>query len=454
MAEQVMNEAGNTTDGGGVPYNRPDTLERLLAHWAALSPHKTCLVDPPNRNLIERRSDNLPQYRFTFKTLNETVNDFALRFHAIGLQPGDYIGMQLANFIEAPVLVLAAMRAGLVPCLIPLSWSIEDIARSFERLKPVALASCGQIEDQNLSHNMRELAFSHLHIRFVLGAGYDIADGVTDLTPLLSRSETERKPALLSPAASGYDINDIALVTYIDPLTPVPHSNGQILSGGLLHVLETGLSTSDEILDAWPLSSLPGLTAHLYPWLISGSCLSLHQPFQFDILSAQLQEEKYSYFAGPAQVIGRLLKSNLPLPEKLVIVQRDTFQPAGDLSPPRGVDFVDLWNIGGLGCIPVKWHDGQTGGLFRDGQICLPADDGQESRLCLAAGKISNNHLFIKGRIFPRPATLASSLAWFSLKKRLENEWLDTGLTAVYTTDNSILPVGGSDHEPLQKNAS
>lgn len=449
-AYRVMNNSGEQSALGQDPNSRPDTLERLLSHCAALSPQKTALNDPPNRNRLEGRSDPAPLRSYTFQSLDDTVTRLATRFLSLGLHPGDYVALQMPNFVDTPILVLALMRAKLVPCLIPLSWSIEDISRSFDRLKPKALVSCGRIEDINYSENMRELAFSHMHVRFVLGVGYDIADGVTDFTSLFD-PQLEHDASETLPAASHQDLNDLTLVTYIDPVTPVPHNNGQILATGLLHVLELKLSSDDHILSAYPLSSIPGLAAHFYPWLLSGCALSLHHPFQIGVLQDQLQTNAFSYFAAPEQVIDWLLNCEFSAPQKLAIVRRDSHLPMKELEQSATQELFELWNLGGLGSVPAKYLGGESSGLFPQGRICLPSTTG--AKLCLAGAKICQDHLYIKGRIFPNPNAIRTSLEWFSLSKRFDDDWLDTELAAFPGSDHSIL-LGGCAPEDLQKVAS
>ena len=192
-----MTTTGDTHTLESDQQNRPDTLERLLSFCSTRYPHKMALCDPPNRNQLEGRSDGLPLCSFTFKSLDDTVTRIAARLISMGLQPGDYVLLQLPNFVETPILVLAMMRARLIPCLVPLSWSNDDIAQSFERLKPKALVSCGQIEGINHSENMRDLAFAHLHVRFVLGVGYDIADGITDINAMFdAQSSADTSPTI------------------------------------------------------------------------------------------------------------------------------------------------------------------------------------------------------------------------------------------------------------------
>ena len=435
---------------GDSPSNRPDTLERLLSHYAAVSFDKIALIDPPNRNRLEGRSDNLPLCTYTFKALDAAVNRLATRISALGLARGDYVALQMPNFSETSILVLALMRAGLVPCMIPLSWSNDELSQSFERLKPKALISCGQLNCINYSENMRELAFAHMHVRFVMGVGYDIAEGVSDITPLFDpNQELDNAPFVAPPFDSA--LSDLGLVTYIDPITPVPHNSGQILSSGLLHVLELQLCASDHILSAYPLSSIPGLAAHFYPWLMSGSCMTLHQPFDFSVLQEQMRAKSFSYFAAPEQVIDYLLRKDLPVPQKLSIVRRASHLPTCDLDVLPSLDLYDLWNLGGLGSVPVKYQNFEPTGLFEGGRICLASATHQQ--LCLAGAEIINDRLHVKGRIFSDVSSLKTSLEWISLKKRVDDGWLDTGLIAFAGPDNSVL-LGGEPLEEMQKVAS
>ncbi len=444
-----MSKSGKEKASTAQANRRPDTLERLLSHCATLSPDKTALTDPPNRNRLEGRSDNQPLQSYSFKSLDMIVSRLAAQLEALGLEAGDYVALQMPHFSETPILVLALMRARLVPCMIPLSWSLEEVSRSFTRLKPRALISCGQIEGVNYSENMRELAFSHMHVRFVLGVGYNIAEGVTDLSFAFDPNQAQSDIALAQNPKPV--LRELALVTYIDPATPVPHNNGQILSTGLLHVLSLKLGSQDHILSAYPLSSIPGLAAHFYPWLMSGCGLTLHHPFDFAVLQNQIGTGIFSYFAAPEQVIDHLLKKGLAKMPKLAIVRRDSHLPQIQFDKTEITELYDLWNLGGLGSVPTTYEANQTNGLFPHGRICLPSD--KHDRLCLAGAEIRHERLFIKGRIFPGASSLTTSLEWISLRKRLEDDWFDTGLTAFPGPDNSIL-LGGHSVDDLQQVAS
>ena len=435
---------------GPLREDRPDTLERLLSLCAKRSPQKTALCDPPNRSNLERNPEQLMPRQYTYEELDRTVSRLAAHFASLGLSPWDYVAVQTAHFSETPLLVLALMRAGLVPCLLPLSWSIGEISLSFQCLKPAALISCGQMEEVNHSQMMRELAFSSLHVRFVMGVGHNVAEGVSDISALFDPARTDR-----ADFSSQHTPNlaDLALVTYIDPSTPVPHTNGQILATGLQHVLELELSENDHILSPYPLSSIPGLAACFYPWLMAGCCLSLHHPFQFNALQEQLQKTSFSLFPAPEQVMRWLLQSHLPVPQKLAVVRRDSALPIQELHRLPSLDLYDLWNLGGLGSVIGKYTgEPDSSGLFPAGRLCLPPDD--QAKLCLAAGRIIDDRLHVKGRIFPRPDKLPSSQEWLALKQRRHDDWLDTGLAATAGADDSIVLNGNGLLPHMQKAAS
>ena len=436
--------------------HRPDTLEKLLTLCAHRYGDKLALCDPPDRNRLEGRSDHPRLRQYTFAQLDNVVERLTSRLLSLGLQAGDYVAVQLPNFVDTPIVVLALMRARLIPCLLPLSWPQEKIARSFERLKPKALISCGQLAGVNHSLIMRDLAFANLHIRFVLATGYDIAEGVSDISALFEQDlnddsgyADDRDETCDQTAETG--LNDLALVSYVDAVTPVPHTSGQILATGLLHVLTPDLGGDDKMLSAYPLSSIPGLAAHFYPWLMAGNTLYLHQPFDLGVLRQQLLEHRFDYFAAPDQLVGKILRENLPLPHKLAIVRRDNHIPENNQQLADKSEIFDLWNFAGLGSLPVR-HDGDiTAGLFPHGRVCLPPSSGQE--LCLAAATIRNDRLHIKGRIFPSKASANMSLEWFSLKQRFNGDWLDTGLPAFSGPDNSI-QIGAKLQIPKQHKAA
>lgn len=427
--DQSQRDSDRPTEAGA----GPETIERLLAWHARRTPDKLALIDPANRDILQNPAAPALERSWDYAALEQAVARLAAHFERLGLAPGDYVAMQMPNLSEAYIALLALLRARLVPCLMPLAWGSGEIDRALERLKPAALLGCGSFEAVDHSLLLRDAAARHMSVRHVWGIGHRLADGVDDLSPRFD----EPSPAPTSVGSSASTgLNDLALVTFIDPATCVPHSHGQMLASGLLQVMETGLAGSDRLLSAYPLSSLVGLSAFAYPWLITGASLLLHHPFDKALLRRQLTAGEVNYFAAPDAVIASLLRGRGPRPAKLARVWRHGHLPGdGDL-PADGEALFDLWNLADIGVVPARRAGSRPAGLFPHGRICLPADGARE--LCLAAGEVIDGTLRIRGRLFPAPALIGSGLEWFSLRRRVKDEAIDTGIAAFEGPDGSI----------------
>lgn len=417
------------------PAGGPETIERLLAYHASRTPEKIALIDPINREVLQSTSAAPERRRYDYATLERTVARIAAKFAALGLEHGDYVALQMPNLSETYIVILGLLRARLVPCLLPMSWAGGEIDRALDRLKPAALVSCGWFEGEDHSLVMRDAAFRQISVRHVFGLGRSLAEGVESLEALIEMdAAAEEAPPLAAPAS----VNDLALITFIDPATCVPHTHGQMLACGLLQVLETGLASSDHLLSAYPPSSVIGLAALAYPWLITGATLSLHHPLDRGVLSDQLAGGEITFFAAPDQLIAWLMRSSLPKPARLGLVWRHGHLPDRATKFASSDELVDLWNLGDIGCVPVRRSSdaGRSAGLFPHGRVCLPSDSERE--LCLAAGEVVDGTLHIRGRIFPNPSLLSGGIEWLAFKKRVHEGAIDTGIAAFPGPDGRI----------------
>jgi non-ribosomal peptide synthetase component F len=416
-----------------LPAGGPETLERLLAWHARRTPDKLALIDPANRDILQHPGAAPNQRSYDFASLEAAVGRLAARLGTLGLEPGDYVAVQLPNLSEAYIVLLALLRARLVPCLMPLNWGGAEIDRAFERLKPAAILCCGRFEGRDLSMELRDAACRHMSIRYLGGVGHRLAEGVDDLGPLIDSDDAA--PAAAATAAAG--LNELALVTFVDPVTCVPHSHGQLLANGLLQVMEIGISAQDRLLGAYAPSSPVGLNALACPWLVTGATLTLHHPLDRGLLQRQLSAGEISYFAGPDALVSLLLKDGRARPEKLAFVWRHGHLPSRAAAATGSSGLFDLWSLGDIGVVPARRSGAQAAGLFAHGRICLPADGERE--LCLAAGEIVDGTLRIRGRIFPSPALIGSGLEWFSLARRVKDDAIDTGIAAFAGPGGSLL---------------
>jgi non-ribosomal peptide synthetase component E (peptide arylation enzyme) len=276
----------------------PITAEGLLRRRARQKPGALALVDPPNRHALGATAPR----SFTYGEADDAVDALAAFFGALGLSPGDRVLMQLPNFIEAPLALLAAWRAGLTVVIIPMLWRATETARVCDTLEPHALIGVSQFADDSPVDLLRDIASTRLSVRFVLGFGGDLPDGVCSLDEAmgadLGGDFTPRRhpgPALITFTARAGA-----------PLVPLFRHEDQILAQGAMAVLALALDRSDVILNAYSFTGPIGLGLGLAPWLIGGATLVQHHPFDYGVFVQQILASNATVTAMPSAILAEL----------------------------------------------------------------------------------------------------------------------------------------------------
>jgi mycobactin salicyl-AMP ligase len=278
----------------------PITAEGLLRRRATQKPATIALTDPPNRRMLGLT----PPRSYAYGEADAAVDALAAFFIDLGLEPGDRIVVQLPNFIESPLTLLGAWRAGLTVAAVPMLWRAMESARVCDALKPKALIGVSHLAEETPAEVLRDVAATRLSVRFVLGFGHDPPDGVAFLddvvaTGCLSGDKTEAR------APSGP-----ALITFTaragQPLLPLFRHEDEILAQGAMAALALLLDRSDVILNAYPFTGPVGFALGLAPWLISGATLVQHHPFDYDIFVQQILTSNATVTALPSAILAEL----------------------------------------------------------------------------------------------------------------------------------------------------
>ncbi len=134
------------------------------------------------------------------------------------------------------------------------------------------------------------IAAAHLSVRFVLGFGRDLPDGVVSLDEAIADGRGSAPP-IETPTREGP-----ALITFTAragvPFLPVVRREDELLAQGAMTVLALDLDTRDVILNPYPLTGPVGLSLGLMAWLISGATLVQHQPFDYDAFVAAAARQR------------------------------------------------------------------------------------------------------------------------------------------------------------------
>ncbi len=246
------------------------TLDGLVRKNAHSRPDALALADAPDRS---DWTGGTPR-RLTYAELNAEMEATASLFSVIGLDVGSVVGLQAANTVDTIVAFLGALRAGLIVTPLPTTWRESEIQTALEILAAKAAIAADRIETLTPADHCRNAARKLFGIRYILGLGADLPDGVLSLGHL--RTEAGEVP----PCSVHMTADDVATATWAAPLggdpVPLPRSHNQWIAAGLMQMIEARLEPGSVILSPFAPSGLIGLGAVVAPWLLSGAELHLH----------------------------------------------------------------------------------------------------------------------------------------------------------------------------------
>ena len=133
-------------------------------------------------------------------------------------------------------------------------------------------------------------------IRHVFGFGTELPEGMASLDDVLARE----------PGATRSVIQDGRKATIIsfdvtgDGFRAVPRTHLSVIAGALALSLESDVPQGATIMSAFAPSSFAGIVSSLAAWLLTGGTLSLHHPFDNEVLEEQLAEQGCDTLVAPA----------------------------------------------------------------------------------------------------------------------------------------------------------
>lgn len=174
-------------------------FDRLLQALAAGRGYEPALRDPPGR---QGWSDVVPG-SLSFGQLNAATDRLARLLAINRAQPGARVAILAPLGPEAILSVLACLRAGLSPMLLPMHGNELELLRLIEAADAVMALGVGRVGPLRPLLMLRELAVRAFGTRFVGGFGADIPDGIAPLDKLMDSAtlhplpEVEQRPGLL-----------------------------------------------------------------------------------------------------------------------------------------------------------------------------------------------------------------------------------------------------------------
>ncbi len=285
--------------------NSQGNVETALRERARRHGDRLLFADAPDR---AERGLGAPR-EMSYLQADAAVNRLCERFRTAGLRDGDILAVQTPNTIEAPLLLLAAWRCGLVPCLMPLLWRFDEIDHAFARIKPAAAVGCVRYGGEHTAEVLGEAAAKHMSVLHVFAFGGETPDDIAPLDGVFAGEDADAARGAEPPESGVQNSGQTAVITWSISdrgAYPLPRTHGELMALARYFGEVLKLRRSDIVLNPYPFLGAHALAGQLAAPLLAGSQVRLHLPFDFDVFVRQLEEEDVTYTAVPAPVIAAL----------------------------------------------------------------------------------------------------------------------------------------------------
>lgn len=283
-----------------------DTLDDLFRRAAVRSPDAIALSDPPNRAAF---MDGAP-LRLTYVEVDRAVAAAAARLRRLNLPLDSVVALQLPNSVEAVIMLLGVLRAGMIAALMPLLWRRADATAALSRVGAKAIVTCSNVGAVGHGDIALHVAADVFSVRYVCAFGTRLADGVVGFGDIFGAPPVKPPPPIQRDRPGAH----VASITWdmtADGPVPVARSHTELIAGGRAIALQAGLQDRAAILGACMTGSFAGQAMTVLPWLLTGGRLSLHHPFDAAVLAAQCREHGCDTLVVPGPLVARLAEAGV-----------------------------------------------------------------------------------------------------------------------------------------------
>jgi hypothetical protein len=268
-------------------------LEALLLVALRARPHATVLREPARReSWSDAAGDTL-----SATVLDERVNRVA-GLLSLSRLPERAQAMILApHGSEQLIAIMAALRAGLRPTLLPLTASQSAIQAWLDTAGPAVAIGTSRCGDLQPARMLRDAAARSFNARLVCAFGPLPPDGVVPLDAVIGSSASiPALPAVTSPPE--------ALTITVE--TPSGHrqvaSESELVAGAVEIARLVRLGPHARVLSLMMTASVPGLAAGPYLALLTGAELLALGHFSLSALWAGLSDGRTTTLVAPASI--------------------------------------------------------------------------------------------------------------------------------------------------------
>lgn len=276
------------------------SLTRLLTGSARRSPERPAFASLPSAEPVA----SLLGAEMRLAQADTMSARLATVLGNVRLDPKAAVGILMPSGPEACIAILATMRAGFCPTLLPLGWDAPPLAQACEAAGVQALLTIGRLAGMRPADMARHIAARYFGLRFIAAFGDKVPDGVVALDTVLAETEDPvPAPAAASPG----------VITFNRPDRPTPllRSEASLIVSALPFVLAAKLGAGQQIISLLAPDDLAGLSCGLAAALISGAPLIMQALFDSRPLADRLVADPQALLVAPAWLEQPLAASGL-----------------------------------------------------------------------------------------------------------------------------------------------
>lgn len=245
----------------------------------------------------------------TFAAAERAVQRCTDQFGDLGLRSGQVLVISMVATAEAPVVLLAALRAGLTPCLASPALPMEAMTELAGRPDVGAVVTLGVAGALRPAERWRTAAAVAGGGRFVLAFGDRLPGGVLRLDGVSASSADAGFAPVLDREASAAPILTAVLVD--GRLAIARHEQDGVVAAGLLSVMRCGMASAAAIVTTLAPVTHAGLVTGIIPALLTGGTLWQVPMFGADALLAGADALERPHIVVPAALEDAAIRGGL-----------------------------------------------------------------------------------------------------------------------------------------------
>lgn len=310
------------------------------------------LVDPFNRASL----DGCEPERLSWNALDDRIDRLAAALLAEGVLKDDVVLAQLPNTVDAVLLFLACARIGAILSPVAMPYRRHELEFIASQVSPklfVTVGEFGGFDHAALGQSLNNSGEGPKTLVFGDGDG-DLREACAKADPQVAKNYASTNPV------EGGEVLTICWTSGTESRpkgVPRDHNhwvlNAEVVADG------TGAQDGDILLNPFPLVNIGSIGGLVMPWLLLGTKLVLHHPFDLGVFLKQIEQEKVSYTIAPPAVLTALLKQ----PQILDGIDISSLHTVSSGSAPLSPWLIEGWAARGIEITNV-FGSNEGAGLF------------------------------------------------------------------------------------------